>query len=251
LWNSLAITYRDWGKYEEAMTHHQEALSRYEALEDAANVADVHCELGITYRNWGKFPESLEKLNDSYRIYNELQIKGEVASLLRHQALTLPRMEKYAEAVTRATEGLKLAETFDLLEQAAWCHEALVEVYGAWRKAEQAREHFNQAEVIYKALGREVDTVDVKVKLSKVERAEGNNEAAEEFLKEALNTYQAFNRPVKIAKTLRELGKLHQATDQESQAREEIQSSIDLFTQMLMESEVIATQMLLTKEPND
>jgi len=247
LWNSLGRTYRTWGKYEEAVTHYQEALSGFEALEDEANIADVLLGLGITYRSWGKFPESLERLSNSYHIYYELQTKHEVVHLLRHQALTLARMEKYAEAVTHATEGLELAETSDLSEQSAWCHEALVEVYGACHRAEQARDHFKQAVAVYEALGGEVDIADAKAELGKVERAEGNNKAAEKLLKEALDTYQAFNRPVEIAKTLRELGKLYQAAGQENQAREMFQGSIDLFTRMLMDTEVTATQELLTK----
>ncbi len=47
-WNQLGITYHNWGKYEEAVTHYQEALSRYEVLEDEANVSSADpCTLSL------------------------------------------------------------------------------------------------------------------------------------------------------------------------------------------------------------
>jgi tetratricopeptide (TPR) repeat protein len=241
LWKAFGITYRNWGKYAEAVQHYQEAYTRFEALQDASSIANVQCELGITYRECVKYAESLLALKESQKIYEQGQLIIGLIGTLRAEARTLIAMNDHAQAVVVAAQALSLAEKHDLREESAHCHAALIEAYGGDNQIESARAHFAHATKLYQDLGHELDRADATREMAKIERDRGDQVVAKSLLEQALAIYEAFNRPVKTAKTLRELGLYHQKVGDQAQAQEKFQQAIALFRNMQMESEIEKT----------
>jgi tetratricopeptide (TPR) repeat protein len=110
LWYWMADCYREWGKYQQAVDCENQDLAIRQQLDDQVNIADAYKQLGWIYKGWGKYEQGISYHEQSRELYQQLGKNKDVAIRFRQIAYCQILLAKNTANTTEVTELLKQAE---------------------------------------------------------------------------------------------------------------------------------------------
>ncbi|WP_446357656.1 tetratricopeptide repeat protein [Coleofasciculus sp. A1-SPW-01] len=111
--------YQDWGKYEDAIAHHQQSLELYEQLDKQKDVADSWYWLADCYRNWGQYEKAIESEQKDLAIRQQLDDQPRIALAYYQLGRIYQDWGKYEEAIAHHQQSRDLYQQIGHNERTA------------------------------------------------------------------------------------------------------------------------------------
>ena len=106
---SLGDAYDLLGRYQEAISYHQQSLEIDREIGNRGGVAKSLGNLGIVYKNLGRYEEAISYHQQSLEIYREIGDRGGVADSLNGLGEVYDALEDYQQALSLYQEALTIA----------------------------------------------------------------------------------------------------------------------------------------------
>jgi tetratricopeptide (TPR) repeat protein len=203
----------------------------HQLLGGEGSAVDAFVSQGIEWHNRFEY----DKLETLTRLILEAVQAGRLTG--RAAAWTYYRQARlhitfshYREA--QANLELALNQQTDDRGLKANCIQALGDVHYSLAEYGAARERYEEARPIYRAIGARLGEANCIFGLADLDRQDGRWETAEQKYRQALDYYQATGMAFNAALALQRLGHTAKDTGDRAQARDYYQAALDLFTQI-------------------
>jgi len=161
---SLALSYRELGDYEAAMSTGTQCLAAFKAADLGADVATIENELALVYLAVGNLKRARDFADEARTYFSERDDRWRLAHVIETQGQIALASGSPGEALALSTESLNLAESCDNKKAA----------------------------------------LDAQLLLARAQRAQGNLEGAAQTLKRAGELAEAFGRHGQLQAVLTE-----------------------------------------------
>jgi FOG: TPR repeat len=105
---NLGNAYDSLGRYEEAISYHQQSLEIYREIGDRGGVAASLGNLGIVYNSLGRYEEAISYHQQSLEIDREIGDRGGVAASLNNLGNVYKNLGRYEEAISYHQQSLEI-----------------------------------------------------------------------------------------------------------------------------------------------
>ncbi|MBN6040041.1 tetratricopeptide repeat protein [Amycolatopsis sp. 195334CR] len=151
--NNLGVALREVRRFDEAITHHQQAAAIYREIGDRHGEGQALNNLGVALREVRRFDEAITAHERDLAIFRETGDRHDVATALNNLGLALRAVRRFDEAITAHEQDLAICrETGDRHREGQALNNlgyALREV----RRFDEAITHHQQAAAIYRETG--------------------------------------------------------------------------------------------------
>ena len=111
--------YQDWGKYEEAIAHHQQSRELYQQLGKEKDVADSWYWMADCYRQWGKYQQALDAIQQCLALCQQLDDRPNIADAYNQLGRIYQTWEKYEEAIAHHQQSREIYQQLDKTDSLA------------------------------------------------------------------------------------------------------------------------------------
>ncbi|WP_143288237.1 tetratricopeptide repeat protein, partial [Calothrix rhizosoleniae] len=150
----LGRIYQAWGKYEDAIAHHQQSLELYQQLGKQENVAHQWDWLAVCYRGWGKYKQALECELKDLAIWQEIQKQPEIALAYWRLGRIYQASGQYEDAIAHYQQSLELYQQLDLQNNVANLLSWLASCYRDLENYTKAIDYDQQSRDLHQKLGQ-------------------------------------------------------------------------------------------------
>ena len=138
--------YDQYGQYERAMHHAQNAVKIGKLVNDWENKADCYTMLGQIYSRTFDYSQAIKKMQQGLEIRKQLKDDKAVASSLNLIGRNYLLSKNYKEAETYYQESLSLRQTINDVAGIPWTYLGLASLYSEKGELEIALNYFDKAE---------------------------------------------------------------------------------------------------------
>jgi tetratricopeptide (TPR) repeat protein len=141
------------GKYEEALTYQQQALSLQEALHDTQGISESHFCIGLVYQFWQQNDLAREHFTRAIQVAEQYGHILEQAEPNRHLTFDALFRGDLEAALTHARRALSFREAGDFRPYQPFDHLALWDIYQKKGDMANAQFHMQQASALAEEMG--------------------------------------------------------------------------------------------------
>jgi tetratricopeptide (TPR) repeat protein len=221
----IGKSYREWGKYEQAIKFYQKIFELCQNLNwDEAILVGLWNQLAGCYLDWSKYEQAVECQLKDLAICQQLDDKRNIANAYRHLGRIYRACGKYEQAVDYYQQSRELYEQLGQEKNAANQWYSLADCYRDWGKYEQAVECELKDLAIRQQLEDQPNIADAYYQLGCIYRAWGKYEQAIDYYQQSRELYQQLGKEKDVANQWRNLadcyrdwGKYEQAIEFQQQ----------------------------------
>jgi tetratricopeptide (TPR) repeat protein len=201
----LGRIYQAWGKYEQAIAHHQQSRELYEQLGKDKSIANQCYWLAGCYREWGKYQQAVECQQQCLTIRQKLDEQSDIASAYRQLGSIYQGWGKYEDAIAHYQQSCELYEQLGKDKDVAYLWYRLADCYQAWGKYKQAVECQQQSLILCRQLDAPLGIAGAYYQLGCIYQAWGKYEQAVECQQQSLMLCQHLDQEEGEAKCYAEI----------------------------------------------
>lgn len=149
-----------WSKYDQAISHFQEALRRYEALEELTVVANTLAEMGELYVLMGRFAEALQHDTRCRDLLTVLDRPADVAFLTRNMGWAYREWGKLDEALRHYEQALARFDDLALNGEQARTLQMIGQAHQCAGDFPRAVAYLTQCRDLYEQLGNSEEVIE-------------------------------------------------------------------------------------------
>jgi serine phosphatase RsbU (regulator of sigma subunit) len=138
--------YDQYGQYERAMHHAQNAVKTGKQVDDWENKADCYTMLGQIYSRTFDYSQAIKKLQQGLEIRKQLKDDKAVASSLNLIGRNFLLSKNYKEAETYYQESLSLRQRINDVAGIPWTYLGLASLFSEKKELEIALNYYDKAE---------------------------------------------------------------------------------------------------------
>ncbi|MCA8998656.1 MAG: tetratricopeptide repeat protein [Planctomycetaceae bacterium] len=238
----LGENYRLLGDYANAEFHFDEALARYDHLEEAAGLADVLDSMGIMLQTQARYEEADELHLQAAKINEDIENdQGLIGNFINLSVLNT-HCGNYDRAAEFAGHYLELCEAIGNDNGIAHYHLMMGEIERRRGDLGRAEELLLESQKLYRRCGDPSDKMCAISELAIVYRLQGKNELAETNSLEALQIAEKLDHKYGIAHILDDLAQVCIAQGRNNEARNFWTRSLTVFREMENEKMIAEIQ---------
>ncbi|BAZ16596.1 signal transduction protein [Calothrix sp. NIES-4071] len=237
-WNLIADTYRDSGKYEQAVEYQLQCLTQRQKLGSQSDVASSFYKLGRIYQAWGKYEQAISYYQQSRNLYEQLDREQSVANQCGWISDCYHDWGKYEQAIECLQNYLQTYQNSDNNLNTALAYLRLGRIYQAWGKYEQAISYYQQSRGIYEQLDKKQDVASLWGWMSNCYRDWGKYKQAIEYRQNYLQMNQRLDNQPIVAGAYSGIGQICQEWDKYEQAISYYQQSNELYKELGREQDL-------------
>ncbi len=237
-WDWISDCYRDWGKYQQALEAQQQNLAICQRLEDKSGIASAYYQFGRIYKAWNKYAEAIAHHEESRDLYQQLGKESDVAGQWLWISVCYRDWGKYEQALAVQQQSLVIYKRLENQPNIASAYFRLGRIYQEWNKYEEAIAQYEQSRDLYQQLGKESDVADLWYWISDSYRDWGKYQQALEAEQQELVIRQRLDEQSGIASAYWQLGRIYQAWNKYAEALANYEQSRDLYQQLGKETNV-------------
>ncbi|NES00578.1 MAG: tetratricopeptide repeat protein, partial [Symploca sp. SIO1B1] len=216
-------------------------LAIRQQLDDQSRIALAYFQLGRIYQDWGKYEEAIAHHQQSRKLYEQLDLQQNLANQWNWLAVCYREWGKYEQAIECEFKDLAIRQQLDHQPSLASAYYQLGRIYQDWGKYEQAIAHYQQSRQLYEQLDLQENVANQWSWIAKSYRDAGDYAKAIEYYQQSCHFHQQLSQDESTAKRLRDIGKSQcllakntpdraAAFDLLNQAEENIRQAIQLDT---------------------
>ncbi|NEQ86944.1 MAG: tetratricopeptide repeat protein, partial [Moorea sp. SIO2I5] len=205
-WYWLAVCYRNWGRYQQALDCEIKNLAIRQQLDDQQWIAIAYYQLGRIYEDWGKYDQAIAYYQESLELFDQLDKQKDVASLWYWLADCYRESGKYQQAVDCELKNLAIRQQLDYQPWIAIAYSHLGTIYKDWCKYDQAIAYHQQSRGLYQQLDLQNNVANQWNWLANCYLELGDYTKAIDHYQQSLNLHQQLGQNEKIANRYRKIG---------------------------------------------
>lgn len=229
---SLGLSYFWQGCYQQAIEHHQQALTLYRELGDRVGEADVLTRLGLVYQQQGSHQQATQLHERALTIFRELGHRDGEANVLDDLGVAYWHQGRYKEAAEHLEQALTLFRAIGHRVGEAHALGYLGGVRGRQGYREQAIKHLEQSLTIFREMGHRIGEAHALRYLGDVYQRQGRWKEAEAHLEQASAIFPNVGDRVGEADVLASLGNVHRQQGRYQQAVDDQQRALALYREI-------------------
>jgi len=204
-WYWIGVCYREWGKYQQALEAQQQDLALRQRLDDQKNIARAYYQLGRIYQAWGKYEQAIAHHEQSRELYQHLGKETDVADSWYWIAVCYREWGKYQQALEAQQQDLTIRQRLDDQKNIADAYYQLGRIYQAWGKYEEALAHHEQSRDLYATLDLQQELANRLSSLATCYRESKDYTTAIDYYQNSIEIHQALGHNESAARRLRQL----------------------------------------------
>ncbi|MEA5528429.1 tetratricopeptide repeat protein [Dolichospermum sp. UHCC 0684] len=210
-YDKLGRIYQGCGKYEEAISYHEQSRELYQQLGKEKDVADSWYWIADCYREWGKYQQAVDCENQDLAIRLQLNDQDRIALAYDQLGKIYQGWGKYEQAISYHEQSRELYQRLGRDENVARCFRRLANCQILLAKNTvhtiEATELMKQAE----------KNIHQAIEINTLGQYQENLNRSEEMAQGCLEIFQDYNRQKLTASVYKLLGEIYLKRTQQNQ----------------------------------
>ncbi|MGM0377713.1 MAG: tetratricopeptide repeat protein [Bacteroidota bacterium] len=195
------------GKYEEALTHFDQARNLTRAMNDSTHTSVILTNIGNVYLYMSRHARALEKYRQALAIDRKMGDRKGEANNLNNMAATYNEMGSYRKALDYYLEALRIKEKVSEKSDIASTTMNIALMQQELKRFDKAREYLKRSENLMQETNDRIGLAKCENIKGLIHKATGQHNRAQKSFQEALEINRDMDMPDQIAINLRNLAK--------------------------------------------
>ncbi|WP_052330968.1 tetratricopeptide repeat protein [Planktothrix agardhii] len=230
--NGLGNAYDSLGRYEDAISYHQQSLEIDREIGNRGGVARSLGNLGIVYKNLGRYEEAISYHQQSLEIDREIGNRGGVAASLGSLGCAYDSLGRYEEAISYHQQSLEIKREIGNRGGVAASLGSLGCAYDSLGRYEEAISYHQQSLEIKREIGNRGGVAKSLGNLGNVYDSLGRYEEAISYQQQSLEIDREIGDRGGVADSLNGLGEVYDALEDYQQALSLYQEALTIATEI-------------------
>jgi len=229
---TLANTYYQTGKWDEAISHFKESMEISKKLGDMQGYSTSLTNLGLVYMNQGKWDEAISHFKESMEIDKKLGDMQGYSTSLTNLGLVYMNQGKWDEAISHFKESMEISKKLGDMQGYSKSLGNLGVVYKNQGKWDEAISHFKESMEIFKKLGDMQGYSKSLMNLGLVYMNQGKWDEAISHFKESMEIFKKLGDMQGYSKSLMNLGLVYMNQGKWDEAISHFKESMEIFKKL-------------------
>ncbi|MBK9247974.1 MAG: tetratricopeptide repeat protein [Ignavibacteria bacterium] len=152
-YGNIAVVYKDLSEYHRALEYYRRAYALFEENGDTLGMTNMTTNIGTTYSYLSDYPNALECFNKVLAVYQEEGNKSSIAVVLGNIGNVNRKLGDYARALEFYGKSIALFEELDIKHGVGIFTVNTANVYSQLSDYERALEYYSKVLAIYEEIG--------------------------------------------------------------------------------------------------
>jgi tetratricopeptide (TPR) repeat protein len=230
--NDLGNVYNSLGRYEDAISYHQQSLEIEREIGDRRGVANSLGNLGNAYYSLGRYEDAKSYYQQSLEIYREIGNRGGEAGSLGNLGSAYNSLGRYEEAISYQQQSLEIAREIGNRRGVANSLNNLGSAYDSLGRYEEAISYYQQSLEIAREIGDRREVASSLGNLGSAYNSLGRYEEAISYYQQSLEIHREIGDRREVASSLGNLGSAYNSLGRYEEAISYQQQSLEIYREI-------------------